>query len=84
MKNKFRLFAFASLLLGATLSFGPTAAQSSQVVTPPAGITCSLGLGTCTCQGDRDCSFLRNFAAAGGCSNLQCSDGPYRTCTCAY
>ena len=75
MKSTFRPLSFASLLLGATLSFAslsPAAAQSSQVTAPPSkpvAITCSASLKLCGCKGGKDCSILKDFAAAGGCSN---------------
>lgn len=86
MKSTSRFFSFGFLLLGATLSLSPAVAQSSGQVTTgkpkPVAITCSANLGYCVCLGDGDCSTLKKFAAAGGCSKPNCTGGTPNICSC--
>ncbi len=88
MKSTFRSFSFASLLLGATLSFasaGAAAAQSPQVTAPkpkPVAINCSAQLGYCACLGNDDCDILKKFASAGGCSKPNCTGEAKEICSC--
>lgn len=89
MKTASSRCLFAFLFLGLTLalaSSSPAGAQSSQVTAPKPKpveiITCSAGLRACGCMGGEDCSTLKKFAAAGGCSNLKCTGETPNICVC--